>query len=163
MIHILFLVPLYKNEHNLSRYIRFIQNRKTIYEKYKTHRHHILPKAYDFFPEFKDLKIHKWNYTDLSPREHYIAHRLLYRAFPGSSQTCAFYNMANEQKRMSSKDYEQAKLLHIEKLIKSNQNPERNKKISMSLSGKPKTQTHIDNMMGHIVTAESREKIRIVI
>src|SRR5574337_799215 len=133
MIHILFLVQLYKSDHNLSRYIKFIQSRNTVYEKYKTHRHHILPKALDFFPEFKNLKIHKWNYINLTPREHYIAHRLLHRAFPGSSQTRAFYNMTNEQKQMSSKDYEQAKLLHIEKLIKSNQNPERNKNISLSL------------------------------
>ena len=161
MIHILFLVPLYKNEHNLSRYIRFIQNRKTIYEKYKTHRHHILPKAYDFFPEFKNLKLHNWNYVNLTPREHYIAHRLLHRAFPKSSQTRAFYNMSNEQKYRSSKDYENSRLLHIEKLKKLTKNPERNKKISESLRGKPKSESHINNLKGRKLSAESIEKIRV--
>lgn len=161
MIHILFLITLYKNNHNLSRYIRFIQSRKTQYEKYKTHKHHILPKATDFFPEFKDLKLHTWNYVNLTPREHYIAHRLLHRAFPGSSQTHAFYNMTNEQRCVSSRDYEIAKIFHVEKLKKTNKNPERNKKISDSLKGRPKSESHVNNLKGRILSKESIEKIRI--
>ena len=160
MIHLLHLLRLYNNEHNLSRYIRFIQSRSNIKGK-GMHRHHILPKAHDFFPEFRNLKIHKWNCIYLTPREHHIAHRMLHRAFPGSSQTFAFYNMSNEQKRMRSRDYDTSKQLHIERLKVFNKSPERCAKLSKALKGKPKSEAHIRALTGHVVTEETRQKLRI--
>lgn len=160
MIHLLYLLRLYRNEYALSRYISFIQSRTTTKRK-GVHRHHILPKAADFFPEFRDFTIHKWNLVYLTAREHHLAHRMLHRAFPGSSQTFAFYNMSNEQKNMSSRDYASARDAHIERLRISNQCPERCKKISKALAGKPKTEAHKRAMMGHVVTDETKEKLRI--
>ena len=161
MIDLLYTLTLYKNIHNLSRYIRFIKSRTTVKKKYITHYHHILPKSKDFFPQFRDLKMHTWNGIHLTTREHYVAHRLLHRAFPGSSMTIAFYNMSNEFGIRNSKDYESARKLHIEKILVSNQCPVRCANISKALKGKPKSDKHRQSMIGHIVSEDTKEKLRI--
>jgi hypothetical protein len=153
-------VKLYKNLHHLSRYIKFItthsSNKKI---KYQTHFHHILPKAKDFFPEYKDLKLHNWNGIHLTAREHYIAHIMLHKAFPGSSQTLAFYNMSNICGKRNSRAYQEARTVHLESLKKLHSNPERNKKIGDYWRGKVRPEM-ANKLKGHIVTTETREKLR---
>lgn len=68
------------NEHYLKRYVNFVTSRSTT-ESY-VERHHICPKS--MFPEFSDLRKHKWNCAKLSAREHFIAHWMLAKAFGGS-------------------------------------------------------------------------------
>lgn len=160
-IHILYELDLYKNEHYIKKYIRFISSRKGIKILKKTSLHHILPKAADMFPEFKDLKQFNWNGVHLTHREHYIAHWMLNKAFPKSSQTRAFYAMCNELGFRNSKAYQTAKEYHIECFILSNKKPERCRKLSESLKGKPKTEEHKNKLRGHIVTKETREKISL--
>jgi hypothetical protein len=79
------------NTHYLNRYIKFIQSRcpSSIGEK-----HHVCPKAADLFPEYKSFNKFPWNKIVLSPREHYIAHLLLHKAY-GKSQSRAFYMMCS--------------------------------------------------------------------
>lgn len=149
-----------KNLHFLNRYIKFISTRSGILVKNKTHLHHILPKAMDMFPQFSDLKKFQWNGIYLTPREHFIAHWILSKAFPGSSQTRAFYHMTNILITKKSRQYELARENHIQAVIKMTKNPERCKKISMSLSGKSKSKEHIASMRGHSVSEETREKLR---
>lgn len=107
------------NNHYLQRYYKFILNCNIKNEQFTgyTERHHICPKSSDLFPEYKDLKIFKWNVVNLTDRQHYIAHWMLWKAFAGK-QTFAFFAMANNQtpkqlKRnvrvLNSKTFEQLK------------------------------------------------------
>ncbi len=74
--------------------------------------HHIKPSS--LFPE---LKSHKGNLVLLTAREHYIAHKLLVKIYPGKSMWYAFMVMCNkatkdDSKRtykVSSKDFAAAK------------------------------------------------------
>lgn len=81
------------NPHYLKKYISFIERHlndpnddpETFYEK-----HHILPKSADLFPEYSDLRIHKWNMITLPYELHVIAHLFLWRAFGGSQRHAAW-------------------------------------------------------------------------
>jgi hypothetical protein len=150
----------YNNSHHLSRYLKFISSRTTTKRKYETHLHHILPKATDMFPEYKNLKEFKWNGIYLTLREHFIAHRLLHKAFPGSSQSLAFYNMANELNICNSKSYAEAREVHIQSLKKLHASPERNAKIGAYWKGRKRPNTFSENMKGHVVTEQTRAKLR---
>lgn len=79
------------NLHHINRYIQFIKTR-TGQGRVK---HHILPKAKDMFPQFKSFTEHPWNLVRLTEREHFIAHRILSKIFPKSSQSRCFYYMMN--------------------------------------------------------------------
>lgn len=83
---------------HLARYVKFIQSRKQ--QSCVLEKHHICPKATDLFPEYASLTRHSWNRVDLTPREHYIAHLLLWKAF-GGSQTHAVKMMTKKSKRCS--------------------------------------------------------------
>lgn len=152
-------IKLYNNSKYLSRYLKFIQTRPNKRVKYNTHLHHILPKAKDFFPEFKNLKEYTWNGVHLTPREHFIAHYLLHKAFPGTSQTLAFYNMANIAGKRNSRAYQEARNAHIESLKALHTNPERNKKIGDYWRGRKRPEQS-QRLLGHIVTEETRQKLR---
>ena len=149
------------NKHYANRYIRFIETmmRREKNDKLLYHKHHILPKSDDMFPEFKNFKNNTWNCIMLSPREHFIAHWILSKTFGNSSQKIAFYLMCNASDKKSSFEYDIARKLHIEKLIEMTKRDERNKKISNSLKGRPKSDAHIENLKGHIVTEETKEKL----
>jgi len=147
-----------KNQHYIDRYLRFIYSRKEQEENF--HRHHILPKAKDMFPQFKNSQEFPWNCIKLSYREHFIAHWILAKAFPKSSQQRAFYHMVNLLNRKRSKDYEYAKKKHIELIIAITQNAGRNEKISKSLKGKPKSEEHKKKLSLHRHSEETKKKIR---
>lgn len=150
-----------KSRHYIRRYIQFIASRPTRgYISGGTHRHHILPKAKDFFPEYRDFELYPWNLSYLTLREHYIAHAMLHKAFPGSSQSTAFYNMCNVLERRSSRLYESARATAIESIRRSSQDPARNQKLSAALKGRPKSAAHIQKMIGHPVSDAAREKLR---
>lgn len=75
-IEYIYNLNLKNNNHYVKKYITFILNRsnRILLNDEHTHYHHILPKAKDFFPEYKNLKIYQWNGILLTLREHYIAH-----------------------------------------------------------------------------------------
>ena len=143
----LLTLPINKNEYYIRKYVKFITSRITDTSN-NSHLHHILPKAVDFFPEYKNLTTNKWNGILLSAREHFIAHKLLHMAFSGSSQTFAFYMMSNEYHITNSKIYADSKKLHIQKLIEMTQCPIRNSKISNALKGRPRTENQIKAATG---------------
>jgi hypothetical protein len=158
-------LQLKKNLHYIQRYTRFIASRPGVKIKYQTHLHHILPKAAAFFPQFKNLKENTWNGIHLTAREHFIAHRLLHRAFPGSSQTRAFYLICNETGKMTSRAYAAAKQYHIEQVLAWHRDPvksaSRAAKISSKLKGVAKSADHIAKLIGHDVAISTREKLRL--
>jgi hypothetical protein len=84
------------NFHYLKRYISFITKCQLINVDYagQTEGHHICPKANDMFPEYIDFKEHPWNKAELTPRQHFVAHLILWKVYPNfKSQTFAFWSM----------------------------------------------------------------------
>lgn len=69
-----------KSEHHFNRYLKFIESRKNRQLSINSYIevHHILPRS--LAPKYKKLKDHPWNAVSLTPREHIIAHIMLYRA-----------------------------------------------------------------------------------
>lgn len=108
------------NPHYLKRYIKFIEfcklkNLTTVTKIMENH--HICPKANDMFPEYKSLSENKWNSVKLTPRQHYIAHWMLWKIYKNQSQTCAFWRFNFKQsankhqyiRKIYSKTYENLK------------------------------------------------------
>lgn len=162
MLSKLYEININKNVHYIKRYISFILKMQTriLANDIKTHKHHILPKAKDMFPEYANLTENKWNSIMLTHREHFIAHMILNKAFSGSSQTLAFYNMTRCFSLKSGKMYEKLKGDFTDMMGIINKNPNRCANISKALKGKPKSDSHIKKLMGHEVTQETREKLR---
>jgi len=69
----------------LKRYISFIERCQHsnlhitggCFEK-----HHVCPKSKDLFPEYRSFSQNPWNLALLTPRQHFIAHLMLWKAFP---------------------------------------------------------------------------------
>jgi hypothetical protein len=110
------------NTHHLNRYIRFITtfigDKKV---KGVTEMHHICPKS--IFPEFTNLKTHPWNKVHLQARAHFIAHRMLCKAFNDNRLQFAFWAMShqssncqNRKYKINSKAYARAKQRVVEYL-----------------------------------------------
>lgn len=99
------------NDHYLNRYIAFIHhclNEDKKASSDQLEKHHICPKAEGLFPEYKDLSKHRWNLVELTPRQHYIAHHMLWKAY-GGPMTYSFNMMSNFKKydkRISARTYE---------------------------------------------------------
>lgn len=98
------------NEHYLSRYIRFVSKceRKNAEFSVKTHRHHICPRAKDMFPEYESFSKNPWNLARLTPRQHFIAHLMLWKVYPNiSSQFYALWQMKHKNnEQVNSRLYE---------------------------------------------------------
>jgi len=109
------------NAHYLNRYIKFIQRYSETAVNEKTEEHHICPKSSDLFPEFKSFEKYPWNKANLTLRQHYVAHRLLWKTF-GGRQAQAFKLMCDRLKLNTSRCYEDARKEHIEYMISNNPN-----------------------------------------
>lgn len=114
------------NVHYLKRYVKFIQQCNEKNSKITlnySEKHHILPKAPDMFPEYSCFKENPWNKVILDVRQHYIAHLLLYKAYPdiNSQKTTMliyflgfFVEDKNHLKvKLSSKMYQQLHNYHL--------------------------------------------------
>jgi hypothetical protein len=104
------------NPHYLKRYWKFIQSCSNDGAKY-TEKHHICPKAKDLFPMFINVKYFPWNSIDLTARQHFLAHRMLWKAY-GGSMAYAFWSMCNlwtsknlkrDNLKINSKTYQRLK------------------------------------------------------
>lgn len=103
----------------ITKYLDFIKGRVPLDVAEYGEWHHILPRA--FFPEYKNVYYNKWNLVYLTPHDHFIAHYLLYNAFPKNSKMAyAFKMMFDRYKEVElSEDlleqyalhYEQAKII----------------------------------------------------
>lgn len=100
--------PKEKSKLHLNRYITFIKSRslRVLSENSEVERHHIVPKCFCLNQEYCNSKE---NIIELSSREHYIAHMMLWKAF-GGKMTYVFNMMTNFNKlKTSSKLYESLK------------------------------------------------------
>lgn len=168
------------SHHYLNRYVNFInfcrlQNeRNNIYKenkKKKSHKflevHHICPQAKDLFPEYGDLIEHPWNKITLTPRQHFIAHWMLWKIF-GGSQTQAFMmfnfnsNCLDRPKIINSKLYEKLKI-EVSNIKSTNYsgygNPFFGKKHSEESKIKMRRKRPNGNYSNRIMSQESRLKI----
>jgi hypothetical protein len=93
------------NPHFLKRYINFMKQcfGQTHAENTYTEKHHICPKAKTLFPEYANLSIHKWNSIILTPRQHFIAHWILWKCY-GGSQYRSFWMMLHAAKTEAHKE-----------------------------------------------------------
>ena len=107
------------NPHYLNRYYNFIISCVEMNSNCcdNVEAHHICPKSTDLFPEYECLKTHSWNNANLTYRQHFIAHWMLWKAY-GGKQAYAFMCMTNNMnpkqmhritKRTTSKVYEAVK------------------------------------------------------
>jgi hypothetical protein len=83
------------NQHYLKRYINFVvscQQKNVGYDGY-TESHHICPKA--TWPEYTNLARHPWNKALLTPRQHFIAHIILEKAFGSVESKRALFMMSS--------------------------------------------------------------------
>lgn len=128
------------NPHYINRYIKFIKA-CTAPDGAYIERHHICPKA--FFPEYADLRTHKWNCAKLTARQHFIAHWMLAKAYGGAM----WYGL--KMMMVHNKGHGRGGL-----------------KMSSALYEKARTefaQYHSDNLKGRVRgkhTSESIEKMR---
>ena len=109
------------NLHYLNRYIKFINYCIDNPILSKTEDHHICPKSSDLFPEFKSFNKYPWNKAKLTLRQHYIAHRLLWKAF-GGRQSQAFKLMCDRLVLNKSRCYEEVRKEHIAYMTENNHN-----------------------------------------
>jgi hypothetical protein len=117
------------NPHYLNRYITFIeqcQQKNVGYDGY-TENHHICPKAKDMFPGYVNFKKHPWNKAELTARQHFIAHLILWKTFPAVKSTSkALKFMSDNTDKwgyvLYSKTYEKLKLLVSEYMVEHRKN-----------------------------------------
>lgn len=103
------------NKHYIDRYIKFCQAYADVNPRNDIiEYHHILPKS--LFPEYEDLKIHKWNGVYLSASAHMIAHWILKRALLCQETSFALWAMCtyNNEYNKSSRMYAEARKSHQE-------------------------------------------------
>lgn len=93
--------------------------------------HHIIPRCLGGLPiKIHDHKIKHPNLIWLTPREHYIAHKLLIEKYPTNKKLIyAFWRMSKKYS-ISEEEYEYAKQLLINARKSSTQTKESNKKRS---------------------------------
>jgi hypothetical protein len=95
--------------HYLKRYVKFISAVNNV-ENVITECHHILPKSMGGIDD-------KSNLINLTPRQHYLAHWMLWKAYKSKEMTTAFFAMSNQNNQyqhrdltLNSKTYEHLRL-----------------------------------------------------
>lgn len=96
-----------KSQHFFNRYLKFIEYCRWNPVGHYTEVHHILPKSMGGSDD-------KSNLIKLSPRQHYIAHHLLWKAYQNKQTNFAFWcmRMKNGMYQLNSKTYSKLKEQH---------------------------------------------------
>lgn len=84
-----------RNDHYFQRYLKIVslyKERNAPKQSFKTHSHHIFPKSFGGGDE-------KANLVNVTYREHFILHHILYKAFPQSSMVTAFEFMCSNKSK----------------------------------------------------------------
>lgn len=95
------------NKHYLFKYTTFIAQCQLNTEGNISH--HICPRA--MFPQYKSFSEHPWNRVCLTHRQHFIAHLLLWKAFPEND------SMSHAAIAMAHKDGHRVNSVLYEKLM----------------------------------------------
>jgi hypothetical protein len=127
-----------KNDHFKNRYIKivqFLQKRKIIPDVIELH--HILPEC--LFPEYSDFKVYPENRLQVTPREHFILHWILSKAY-GGKLLYAYNMMANSFSKTHSRSYFISRSMY-ENLRREMilNNPSKTDEVKLKISQKAKT------------------------
>lgn len=130
------LATIKHNHHYLDRYVKFILSCKQANQELslstRLENHHVLPKY--IFPENSSFSHNAWNLAKLTPRQHFIAHWILWRTF-GGKMAYPFRTLKNVNgQKLNSKTY--ASLRSDTKHTKETKD-----KISKSLKALKRTNT----------------------
>ena len=82
----------------LNRYIKFITAAFQNTNQLHVESHHILPKSMGGSDVTNNL-------VKLSPRQHFIAHQMLWKAYKNKEMTAAFFSMANQNNQFQHRNY----------------------------------------------------------
>lgn len=105
-------MTIYTHHHN--RYLKFIESRKHRTHEGVIEKHHIIPKSMGGDNNLENI-------IELTPREHYIAHWMLWKAYRNKSMSFAFWSMSNNGKgKINSKTYAAVREDFIEKVASPN-------------------------------------------
>ena len=105
-----------------------------------TEIHHIIPRS-------EGGSNDKDNLVELTPKEHYVAHKLMYMDNPNiTSRVSTMWFMSNNRQIQSGRIYEQVRLQFINDVMGKPKSNEHKKKISEALTGKVRTEEHIANL-----------------
>ncbi len=127
---------IYKEVYN--KLIENAKNRELSDGYYETH--HIVPRSEGGLDVVSNL-------VKLTPREHYIAHKLLFLDNPNNMQRVAtFWLMSNQHKIKSGRIYQELKNIFLNKVMGKPKSEEHKNKISQANLGKPKSKKHVDKM-----------------
>ncbi len=135
------------NSHYLNKYIRFIkfcqEKNKNINDNFE--EHHICPKSKDMFLEYKNLNLYTWNKINLTKRQHFIAHLILWKAFPKfkSQMFSAWLLLGRTKSKVYYKIYVRLKNEYLESRYKN--------KIPLGMTRK--------EYLNHISFLKEQEKI----
>ena len=122
------------NNHHYARYIKLIELAKFNPPSGMVEKHHIVPRSMGGSNK-------KENLVALSPRVHFIAHWLLWKAYKNGKMANAFWTMKLcNGMRLNSKSYEQAKAVAIEYMASTKRGKKASEatKLKMSLASKGK-------------------------
>ena len=102
--------------------------------------HHIIPRS-EGGSNSKD------NLVRLTPKEHFVAHKLLFLDNPNSIERIStMWLMSNEHKIQSGRVYEQVRKSFLTKVMGRPKTQQHKNKISQAHLGKPKSKEHVENM-----------------
>tara|TARA_R110000782_G_C14657985_1_gene397535 strand:- start:44 stop:730 length:687 start_codon:yes stop_codon:yes gene_type:complete len=105
-----------------------------------TEIHHIIPRS-------EGGSNDKANLVELTLKEHYVAHKLMYMDNPNiMSRVATMWFMSNNRKIRSGRVYEQIRLQFRNDIMGKPKSEEHKKKIQQALIGKVRTEEHIANM-----------------
>lgn len=90
--------------HYLGRYIKFINSINNSELDYKE-VHHIIPKSLGGTDE-------QYNLITLSPRQHYIAHWILWKAYKSREMTAAFFAMNNQNNKHQNRNFKKSSKIY---------------------------------------------------
>ncbi len=95
------LISLPHNAHYLNRYIKFIRLCHSDERSSFREKHHILPKS--LFREYASFTQNPWNLARLTPRQHILAHRMLWKAY-GDNQAKGYHILIHKHgQKLSSR------------------------------------------------------------
>jgi nitrate/TMAO reductase-like tetraheme cytochrome c subunit len=123
------------NNHHYARYIKLIEWAKFNPPSGMVEKHHIVPRSMGGSNK-------KDNLVALSPRVHFIAHWLLWKAYKNGKMANAFWTMKLcNGMRLNSKSYEQARAVAIEYMASTKRGKKASEatKLKMSLASKGKS------------------------
>jgi hypothetical protein len=135
------------NLHYLNRYISFVTKLNKKKKSKGLESHHILLKS--IFPEYKSFALYPTNKSVLTPREHFIAHKILYCACKQNQKISAAYVILSNSKKdlISSRDFEKARKINSENQM--------NIITVINLDTKKIRRTHRDDILPNEVSAST--------